>query len=117
MEPSKRSPRLALRIAVLAFAGAALVTYAYVAQHRAGKRRMSGTKATQVLEDLRQIDSAFDQYSIEPHRMAPAWEDVRRYLKTGPRLEFSPDGSVKSTTSFPVEHPGTQTVQPPSPPP
>ena len=52
---------------------------------RARKR----SQATRVLEDLRMIDSAIDQYAIETNKVtgAPvAWTDVKAYLKTGSAL-------------------------------
>ena len=55
---------------------------------RARKR----AQATAVLEDLRMIDEAIDQYALENNKSGGAncnWTDVRRYLKTGSRLEAS----------------------------
>jgi prepilin-type N-terminal cleavage/methylation domain-containing protein len=55
-------------------------------------RSRKRSQATQVLEDLRQIDSAIDQYAIETNKTStttPAWADIRKYLKTGTRLEIS----------------------------
>jgi prepilin-type N-terminal cleavage/methylation domain-containing protein len=55
-------------------------------------RSRKRSQATQVLEDLRQIDSAVDQYAIEynqPGGAAMDWAKVRLYLKTGTRLETS----------------------------
>ena len=52
---------------------------------RARKR----SQATRVLEDLRMIDSAIDQYAIETNKTSNAsvtWTDVRAYLKTGSAL-------------------------------
>ena len=49
-------------------------------------------QATQVLQDLRLIDAAIDQYAIENNKSGGAsvsWTDVRNYLKTGSRLETS----------------------------
>jgi len=49
---------------------------------RARKR----SQATRVLEDLRMIDSATDQYAIENNKtsgMTPAWTDLKNYLKVG----------------------------------
>ena len=49
-------------------------------------------QATQVLQDLRLIDAAVDQYAIENNKSGGAsvgWTDVRAYLKTGSRLETS----------------------------
>jgi prepilin-type N-terminal cleavage/methylation domain-containing protein len=49
---------------------------------RARKR----SQATRILEDLRIIDSAIDQYAIENNKSggdAVNWNDVRNYLKTG----------------------------------
>ena len=52
---------------------------------RARKR----SQATRVLEDLRMIDSAIDQYAIETNKTSNAtvnWTDVKAYLKTGSAL-------------------------------
>src|SRR5471030_2128336 len=49
---------------------------------RARKR----SQATRILEDLRIIDSACDQYAIENNKTtgaAVAWTDVQNYLKNG----------------------------------
>ena len=51
---------------------------------RARKR----SQATRVLEDLRMLDSATDQYAIENNKtsgMNPAFTDLKNYLKTGTR--------------------------------
>ena len=55
---------------------------------RARKR----SQATAILEDLRIIDAAVDQYAIENNRVAGAsvvWADVQKYVKTGTRLYTS----------------------------
>ncbi len=52
---------------------------------RARKR----SQAVTVLEDLRLMDSAVDQYAIETNKAAGAtasWTDIRGYLKTGSRI-------------------------------
>ena len=52
---------------------------------RARKR----SQATQVLEDLRLIDSAIDQYAIETNKsggVAVNFTDIKSYLKTGSKL-------------------------------
>ena len=52
---------------------------------RARKR----SQATRILEDLRMIDAAIDQYAIETNKTsnaAVAWADVQKYLKTGSTL-------------------------------
>jgi len=49
---------------------------------RARKR----SQATRILEDLRIIDSAIDQYSIENNKAGGAtvaWRDIQAYLKKG----------------------------------
>jgi prepilin-type N-terminal cleavage/methylation domain-containing protein len=49
-------------------------------------------QATQVLQDLRMIDAAVDQYAIENNKSGGAavnWTDIRNYLKAGSRLETS----------------------------
>jgi type II secretory pathway pseudopilin PulG len=52
---------------------------------RARKR----SQATRMLEDLRLIDSAIDQYAIETNKATADtanWTDIRGYLKTGSKL-------------------------------
>lgn len=55
-------------------------------------RSRKRSQATQVLEDLRQIDSAMDQWAIENNKAGGSsvtWGDVQKYLKTGTRLYTS----------------------------
>ena len=55
-------------------------------------RSRKRSQATQVLEDLRLIDAAVDQYAIENNKKKDdtvSWTDVQKYLKTGTRLETS----------------------------
>ena len=55
-------------------------------------RSRKRAQATAVLEDLRMIDEGIDQYALENNKSggsAVNWTDVRRYLKTGSRLEAS----------------------------
>ncbi len=55
-------------------------------------RSRKRSQATQVLEDLRIIDSAVDQYAIENNKTAGAsvnWTDIQKYVKTGTRLYTS----------------------------
>ncbi len=50
------------------------------------------SQATQILQDLRMIDAAIDQYAIENNKPAgtnPVWADIQPYLKTGSRLHAS----------------------------
>lgn len=52
---------------------------------RARKR----SQASRVLEDMRMIDSAIDQYAIENNKTTNAtvsWTDIKSYLKTGSKL-------------------------------
>ena len=52
---------------------------------RARKR----SQATRILEDLRIIDSAIDQYAIETNKISGAtanWTDIQAYLKKGSTL-------------------------------
>ena len=52
---------------------------------RARKR----SQATRILEDLRMIDSAIDQYAIETNKTTGAsvvWTDIQAYLKKGSTL-------------------------------
>ena len=60
-------------------------------------RSRKRSQATQVLEDLRQIDSAMDQYAIENNKSGGAsvgWADVQKYIKTGTRLYTSGGNDV-----------------------
>ena len=55
---------------------------------RARKR----SQATRILEDLRMIDAAIDQYAIESNKSAGdtvTWSQVCLYLKTGTSLQQS----------------------------
>ena len=55
-------------------------------------RSRKRSQATQVLEDLRIIDSAVDQYAIETNKNSGAtvaWADVQNYVKNGTRLYSS----------------------------
>ncbi len=55
---------------------------------RARKR----SQATRILEDLRLIDSATDQYAIDNGKtsgMNPSWADLQNYLKVGSVLYSS----------------------------
>jgi prepilin-type N-terminal cleavage/methylation domain-containing protein len=55
---------------------------------RARKR----SQATRVLEDLRMVDSAIDQYAIENNKAGGAaviWADIQAYLKQGTTLYTS----------------------------
>src|ERR1700744_4676106 len=55
---------------------------------RARKR----SQATRILEDLRLLDSACDQYAIETNKtsgMTPGITDLKNYLKTGTQLYTS----------------------------
>jgi prepilin-type N-terminal cleavage/methylation domain-containing protein len=57
---------------------------------RARKR----SQATRVLEDLRMLDSATDQYAIETNRTTgfnPVFTDLKNYLKTGSVLYTTGD--------------------------
>src|SRR5215204_4760212 len=52
---------------------------------RARKR----SQATRILEDLRMIDAAIDQYAIEANKVAGnsvTWEQIQGYLKKGSNL-------------------------------
>src|SRR5260221_9140944 len=55
---------------------------------RARKR----SQATRILEDLRVIDGAVDQYAIESNKgsgYTVEWTDIQKYLKTGTALYSS----------------------------
>ncbi len=60
-------------------------------------RSRKRSQATQVLEDLRVIDSAVDQYAIENNKAGGAtvvWADVQKYIKTGTRLYTSNNADI-----------------------
>ncbi len=64
---------------------------------RARKR----SQATRVLDELRLIDAAIDQYALENNKVstsAVSWADVRGYLKPGTALESS-GGQLSSGTT------------------
>ena len=55
-------------------------------------RSRKRSQATQILEDLRVIDSAVDLYAIENNKgsaMNPVWADLQAYIKNGTRLYMS----------------------------
>ena len=71
-------------------------------------RSRKRSQATQVLEDLRLIDAAIDQYAIENNQVAGtavSWDNIRRYLKTGTRLETSGGNDIlgRSFGAFAVD--------------
>ena len=60
-------------------------------------RSRKRSQATQILEDLRQIDSAVDQYAIENNKAGGTsvlWADVQKYIKTGTRLYNSTNKDI-----------------------
>ena len=60
-------------------------------------RSRKRSQATQVLEDLRIIDSAIDLYSIENNKTngnAIVWADIQAYLKNGTRLYSSSGNDI-----------------------
>ncbi len=64
-------------------------------------RSRKRSQATMIVDDLRQIDSAIDQYSIENNKKSGdsvAWADVQKYIKTGTRLYSSGNKDVLGNT-------------------
>ena len=63
-------------------------------------RSRKRSQATQVLEDLRVIDSAVDQYAIETNKSSgnPAFSDLQSYIKTGTRLYNSGNNDILGNT-------------------
>jgi prepilin-type N-terminal cleavage/methylation domain-containing protein len=62
-------------------------------------RSRKRSQATQVLEDLRVVDSAVDQYALEFNKTSattPTWTDVQKYIKNGTRLYDSDGADVLS---------------------
>jgi len=72
---------------------------------RARKR----SQATRILEDLRLIDSAIDQYAIEYNKKAGdsvLWNDIKGYLKVGSQLYntgASVIGGTYTTATYKVD--------------
>src|SRR5437588_5850835 len=66
---------------------------------RARKR----SQATRVLEDLRMLDSAIDQYAIETNKQTgfnPVLADLKNYIKTGVAL-YNSGADIYGTTYGP----------------
>ena len=73
-------------------------------------RSRKRSQATQVLEDLRILDSAVDQYAIETNKNSgvnPGFADLQSYIKNGTRLYTSTNKDILGN-SF-----GTYTVDTP----
>ena len=79
-------------------------------------RSRKRSQATQVLEDLRILDSAVDQYAIETNKntgFVPAFADLQNYIKTGTRLYASGNTDILGnsfgtyTVDTPPKVPGT----------
>ena len=69
---------------------------------RARKR----SQASRVLEDLRMVDSAVDQYAIENNKASGAsvaWSDVQNYLKTGTALYTSGGNDLFGNSYAPLQ--------------
>ena len=65
---------------------------------RARKR----SQATRILEDLRMIDAAIDQYAIENNKIGgntAVWNDIKAYLKTGSTL-YNSSGKDMLSNSY-----------------
>ena len=64
-------------------------------------RSRKRSQATRILEDLRMIDSAIDQYAIETNKTTGAnvdWTDVKAYLKVGSTLYNSGGTDMLNST-------------------
>ncbi len=67
-------------------------------------RSRKRAQATQILEDLRQIDAGIDQYAIERSKAGGTnvvWADVQSYIKNGTRL-YSSGGKDILGNSFAI---------------
>ena len=65
-------------------------------------RSRKRSQATRIVEDLRMIDAAIDQYAIETNKTTGAdvdWADVKKYLKVGSTL-FNSNGNDMLNNSF-----------------
>ena len=64
-------------------------------------RSRKRSQATRILEDLRMIDAAIDQYAIETNKTTGAnvdWTDVKAYLKVGSTLYNSGGADMLNST-------------------
>ena len=73
-------------------------------------RSRKRSQATQVLEDLRILDSAVDQYAIETNKNTgfnPGFADLQNYIKTGTRLFASANTDILGASfgTFTVDTP------------
>ena len=72
-------------------------------------RSRKRSQATQILEDLRVIDSAVDLYAIENNKAGgnPAFADIQAYIKNGTRLYLSGNKDIfrNSFDTFTVDTP------------
>ena len=60
-------------------------------------RSRKRSQATQILEDLRIIDGAVDQYAIESRKSpgdSVGWDDIQKYVNTGTRLYTSSGNDI-----------------------
>jgi prepilin-type N-terminal cleavage/methylation domain-containing protein len=60
-------------------------------------RSRKRSQATQILEDLRVIDGAVDQYAIDHNKSSGdtlSWADIQPYMKTGSRLFASSNTDI-----------------------
>ena len=86
--PQKRSGFTLVEIMIVVAIIALLASIAVPNFLRARKR----SQATRILEDLRVLDNATDQYAIENNKtsgMNPVWNDLKVYIKTGSTLYAS----------------------------
>jgi len=64
-------------------------------------RSRKRSQATQVLEDLRMVAAAVDQYAIETNKSsgyATTWTDLQNYVKVGTRLYTSGGTDILGNT-------------------
>jgi len=69
-------------------------------------RSRKRSQASRILEDLRMVDSALDQYAIENNKTAGnpvAWNDVQNYLKTGTALYTSGGTDIFGNSYAPLQ--------------
>ena len=84
-QPSARRGFTLVEIMIVVAIIALLASIAVPNFLRARKR----SEASKILEDLRQIDNATDEYAIENNKtsgMNPTFNDLKNYLKTGTPL-------------------------------
>jgi prepilin-type N-terminal cleavage/methylation domain-containing protein len=101
MKPSKRNAFTLIEIMIVVAIISLLAAIAVPNFLRARKR----SQATRILEDLRILDSALDQYAMETNKVGGAtanFADLKNYIKTGTTL-YSTGADLFGTSYGPFQ--------------